>query len=397
MPNENRIIFLSVPESLRGQIESMAHDNDASHEDHDHAHNGYIHNSAFSIDPDIPIPVEIKSAADSAEEAQFDLNDLSWEMILSGMLHVIAEGTEKPEWIDYYRGFVLAVRPNIMGEFTEAAILKARNNDFDLALEILAALRGLFPVSPVVALNRALVLEQRAALFDRQGKAEALAEYRSAAAAYEELLELEPPFADALFNGGFFFLSQKDYSRAKDCFVRYAEIADTVSAADEDKKTQALAIIKEIDKGGLEDESFSEACALVRQGREQEGLLRIRDFLERYPTVWNGWFVLGWALRRLERWADGAAAFQKALELGGGNSDTRNELAICLIESGDLAAARRELEAALREDPENVKIISNLGVVALKNGSHDEAAGFFRTVLEIEPGDPLAREFLEKM
>jgi tetratricopeptide (TPR) repeat protein len=393
MKNENRIVFLSVPESLRGQIESM------THHDHDHdddAHNGCTHDAAFSIDPDIPIPVEIPQTANSAEGAQFDLNDLSWEMILSGMLHVIAEGTEKPEWIDYYRNFVFAVRPNIMGEFTEAAILKARNNDFDLALEILAALKGLFPLSPVVALNRALVLEQRAALFDRQGKSEAAAEYQAATEAYEKLLEMEPPFADALFNAGFFFLSQKDFSRARECFSCYVEIAEEASAADEDKKTQALAVIKEITQSGLEDENFCEACALVRQGRENEGVLRIRDFLERRPLVWNGWFVLGWALRRLERWDVGAAALQKAIELGGSSADTRNELAICLMESGDLASARRELEAALREDPENVKIISNLGVVALKSGNKDEAEGFFRTVLEIDPADPLAREFLKK-
>jgi cytochrome c-type biogenesis protein CcmH/NrfG len=122
----------------------------------------------------------------------------------------------------------------------------------------------------------------------------------------------------------------------------------------------------------------------------------VRDFLERYPAVWNGWFVLGWALRRLERWADGTAALKKAVELGGGNADTRNELAICLMETGELAAARRELEAALPDDPENVKIISNLGVLALKNGRHEEAAAFFRTVLEIDPADPLAGEFLKR-
>jgi Tfp pilus assembly protein PilF len=64
------------------------------------------------------------------------------------------------------------------------------------------------------------------------------------------------------------------------------------------------------------------------------------------------------------------------------------------METGDLAGARRELEAALWEDPENVKIISNLGVLAAKRGCHDEAAGFFRTVLEIDPDDQVAKNFL---
>jgi Flp pilus assembly protein TadD len=111
--------------------------------------------------------------------------------------------------------------------------------------------------------------------------------------------------------------------------------------------------------------------------------------------VWNGWFVLGWALRLLDRWADGEAAFKKTIELGGDNSDTRNELAICLMEMGDIAAAGRELEAALKKEPENTKIISNLGVLALKTGDKEKAAAFFRTVLELDSGDPVAKKFLE--
>jgi Flp pilus assembly protein TadD len=64
------------------------------------------------------------------------------------------------------------------------------------------------------------------------------------------------------------------------------------------------------------------------------------------------------------------------------------------MEMRDFKGARKELEAALRKEPENVKIISNLGVLAMKNGDDDEAAAFFRTVLELEPEDPLAAAYL---
>jgi Flp pilus assembly protein TadD len=124
-------------------------------------------------------------------------------------------------------------------------------------------------------------------------------------------------------------------------------------------------------------------------------MLRIRDFIEKYPSVWNGWFILGWALRRLGRWEDGAAAFTKAVELDGSVSDIRNELAICLMECGDLQGARRELEAALRLDPENIKIISNLGVLAVKSGNAVEAAAFFRAVHELDPEDEIANKYLK--
>lgn len=132
-------------------------------------------------------------------------------------------------------------------------------------------------------------------------------------------------------------------------------------------------------------------------GHEDRGIEKAREFITRHPEVWNGWFILGWGLRRLERWSDAAKAFRKALELGGDGADSRNELAICLMEMDDLPGARGELETALRLESENVKVISNLGVLALKNGNPAEAAGFFRTVLEIDPSDPLAMGYLKDL
>ncbi|MDR0583169.1 MAG: tetratricopeptide repeat protein [Treponema sp.] len=400
MTRQGRIIFLPVPERLRNRLEEMAREHAAhgrerhggEHEDGEHESCG--DDADLSINPDIPIPVEIPEGAE-----KLNPEELSREMILSGMLRVIASGEEKPEWIGYYRQFVLASQPRILEEFTEAAILKARNGDFDMALEILDVLRGLFPVSPVPLLNRALTLEEKAALLERQGKSEAAAAHQAAAGAYEEVLALEPPFPAAHFNGGFFFMGQKDFRRARECFCRYLEIAEESDGAGKDdeegKKERAESIIREIEESGLEDKNFREACELIRQGQETKGLEKIRNFLERRPSVWNGWFMLGWALRRLSRWEDGAAAFGKAVEFGGGNSDTRNELAICLMETGDYPGARRELETALREDPENVKIISNLGVLAMRNGNDEEAAAFFRTVLALEPDDPVAGQFFD--
>ena len=147
-------------------------------------------------------------------------------------------------------------------------------------------------------------------------------------------------------------------------------------------------------KGFFSDEGYIKALKLVEEGRAEESLAHIRGFIERHPHEYKGWFILGWALRLLGRWHDAHAALKKAIELGGDNSDTRNELAICLMETGDAAGAKRELETALCNDPENVKIISNLGMFALKTGGREKAAAFFRTVLEIDPNDPVAKKFL---
>jgi len=363
------VFFLSVPESLRGKLGE---------------------NSGFSINPDIPIPVEIPEDSEN-----LNMEDLSWEMIISGMLRVISSGEETQDRLNYYRNFVLAVKPSILEEFTEAAILKVRNGDFDLSLEIFNALKGLFPVSPSVLLNRALALEEKASMLEQKGGGESEKAFMEAEAAFDEAIALEPPFPEVYFNAGFFYLNRKDFFRAGEYFSLY--IGNVELTETENKKiNKAKAILKEIETNGLGDENFSEAYKLVLHGKEEAGMNYIREFIERHPTVWNGWFVLGWALRRTGRWKEGAAALNKAVDFGGGNSDTRNELAICLMETGDLKNARRELEYALHDDPENIKIISNLGVLAMKNGNRDEAAAFFRTVLELDPGDKIALRFFGK-
>ena len=140
-------------------------------------------------------------------------------------------------------------------------------------------------------------------------------------------------------------------------------------------------------------------------GDEERALEQIRLFMEHHPQVWNAWFLLGWALRRLERWEDARAAFMQALELGkkpnsgieAGYTDICNELSICLMELGNYPEGKRWLTSALEADGENTKIISNLGMLALREGNKTEAEGFFRTVLEFDPKDRLALEMLAQI
>ena len=161
----------------------------------------------------------------------------------------------------------------------------------------------------------------------------------------------------------------------------------------------AREILSKISSRKLENETFHEAYEFISRGEEEKGIASIRRFIQDNPAVWNAWFMLGWGLRRLERFADAKLAFEKARECEGGdeNADTLNELAICQIETGDYDGASESLNTAIAMDPDNTKVISNMGYLCLRLGKPEEARKYFMTVLEIDPEDKIAGLELKKL
>ncbi|MDR1505923.1 MAG: tetratricopeptide repeat protein [Treponema sp.] len=394
---QGRLVYLTVPPELHKKFRGLLHEHGQDH---------------FSFDPSIPLPVELPQ-----DETDFRPEKLSPETILSGILRELSQLPEHDEHSVYYRELVLALRPGILEELTEAAVLKAGNGDYDTALEIFDILSGLFPrrseenAARVILLNRALVLEAKA---QASGKTQATPEtsgvssgFAAAEFAWEDALA--SPVNDTIFFAGLFYFKQEEYGRAAELFALYLEenefrgdsslpeadgedeTKDEVEEVDEEKVKTARKLLDEIRNDSLDDPSFREACGLMRKGDEENAILKAREFLEKNPRAGKGWFMLGWGLRRLSRFKDGETCFEKAVELGLDNADTRNELAICRMETGNYDGARNELEKALRLDPDNVKIISNMGMLALKQGRTDEAAAFFRTALELDGEDPIAK------
>ncbi len=359
-----------------------------------------------SFDPSIPLPVQLSApAASLPPEERPDSSSLTPEMILAGILTVFAYDPENAQ-TEYYRTIIKTLHPEIVAEMTEAAIMKARNGDFDLAEEIFLSLRGLEPENTRTALNLALLNDERADSFRNAGlDEEAEACDARAFEYYRAVLNAEPPLPDAFFNAGFFHLKQRNYRKAKDALETYLKLESGDDATAKVRIEKARKIIGEITSRDLDDDLFKSAYDFITLGEEERALEQIRLFMEHHPKVWNAWFLLGWALRRLERWEDAKAAFVQALELGkapgsgieSGYVDICNELSICLMELGDFAKSRAWLVSALETESENTKIISNLGTLALREGKRDEAISFFKTVLEFDPKDRMALEMLAEL
>lgn len=359
-----------------------------------------LSDKAFKIDSTIPLPVQKKETEDAGN---FNMKELSEEQILAGILKVMAYDSANKN-ILYYRSLLKSARPNLKKELTEAAILKTKNEDFELAEEIFAALRGFDPEDMATILNTALFLDQRADSYRKNGLIEdADACDEDALFYYKQAMDSEPAIPDSFFNAGFYYLKKRNYIEAKSVFETY--LALTCEESDEAlgenglyKKNRAQQIIDEIDNRNLEDDHFTSAYKLINNGEEEKGLEEIRLFLMNNPNVWNAWFMLGWGCRKIGKFEDAKKAFEKTLTLEGGKiADTYNELAICYMEEGDLQKAKENLQKALNLESENTKIISNLGYLALKEGNPSLAASYFQTVLEYDPEDKIALEELKKL
>ncbi|MBQ4236030.1 MAG: tetratricopeptide repeat protein, partial [Treponema sp.] len=321
-------------------------------------------NSQFKLDPTVPIPVQKKDGDDSET---MNISELSQEQILAGILTVLAYDKSN-ENIPYYRQMIEKIRPKIKVELQEAAILKTRNEEWELAEEMWTALHGLDPENKNIILNMALFYDQRADSYRKNSLHEDADAYDAFALTYyKDAMDSDPEIPDAFFNVGYYYLKKRNFSEAKWAFESF--LALTTDASEEElgpngneKRETAQDMLNKISSRNLEDEHYHNAYELISSGQEEKGINEIRRFIQENPAVWNAWFLLGWGLRRLERFSDAKQAFEKARECEGGdeNADTLNELAICQMETGDFNGAKESLVDALNMDPDNTKIISNL-------------------------------------
>jgi len=339
----------------------------------------------LNLDPSILLPIEIP---EGVKPAEWNPSDLSWEMIISGMLKILAYDSEN-EHISYFRDFIKSARPEIAAELTQSAIIKTQTSDFDLAEEIFQALIGLDPDDLRSRLNLILLYENRMNAVRNRSLSESNQISSTIESMYSELLLHGEDLPDIYFNAAWFYYGKQDFKRAYELGKSYLSMGE-----DEVKRSEAEKLVRECGDLKDTDEIYRKAYSLVINDQDEEGLALISRFLEDNDGIWNAWFLKGWALRKLSRYTEAVPAFLKASDLKGPLPDILNELAICSLELEDFAASQKYLEEALNLEPENLKIISNMGILSLKQGNKEGAAAFFRTVLELDPEDEIAVEYL---
>ena len=352
----------------------------------------------FKVDPSIALPVELEPDVTGVSP-----EELTWDATIAAMLKVLAYHPHHGD-AAYFRRFIRAAKPTVAAELTEAGIIKAHNGDFALSEELFLALTGLNPDDTIAGLNLAFAYEQHADAAERTnteetaetaGTADELR--KNAERAYFRVLDLDPLHAETHINLAHFYLGQRRYADARphlEVYVRHGE--------DAERRADAQRVLRQMASDGLAEQSFRAAYDLIRGGSEAEGLRKIEHFLDVHPNVWQAHFLRGWGLRRSGAFAEAKLAFESVLTHGreadaAGLADTHNELAICNLELRCYDDAERNLRAALQLDPENTKIISNMGILAMKQGRLDDARRYFTTIRELDPNDPLAPRYLHQL
>src|SRR5271165_1600393 len=103
------------------------------------------------------------------------------------------------------------------------------------------------------------------------------------------------------------------------------------------------------------------------------------------------WFEKGKRLSRMKRYAEAAAAFEKALTVSPRYPDAHNGLGVARDYLGDARGAERSYRRAIRLDPGHAKAQNNLGTLYFVRNRLDLSMRASRRAIGLNPRVPKFR------
>lgn len=104
----------------------------------------------------------------------------------------------------------------------------------------------------------------------------------------------------------------------------------------------------------------------------------------------------GWAHYHLGLYTEAAADFKAGLEVDSGNPRDLEGLGYCDLQQGKPVMAQRAFNRVLSREPQNEGALIGQGLAFLALQNRPAAAGIFRQVLAMDPGNVEARNSLKK-
>lgn len=339
----------------------------------------------FTLDPSIKLPVQLPEGKND-----IDADDVTVENIVSGMLTIIAYD-ETHKHFSYYKSFIDALEPGLAGELNKAAIAKEQQKDYDFAEELFLAVYHLLPQSAscinLATLYSYMAIDARDRKNDEDEDKYLLLAKRTLQDGLRRFGENEHILAEL----SSFEAYMGNLEEAKEYLERYLMVAS------EGEKKQELKKVKEqIDFQLENDNEIKEAYDFIMLGMPDKALPIIDKFIEANPSVWNGYFIKGWALRVKKDFEGAKAALMECMKRGETNSEIYNELSICELELGNKELSKTYLEAAADLDGEDLNIMSNLAFLYLTDGQFDEAREALEKARYLSGDDKIVEELINQ-
>jgi tetratricopeptide (TPR) repeat protein len=108
--------------------------------------------------------------------------------------------------------------------------------------------------------------------------------------------------------------------------------------------------------------------ALIAQEKFAEAVAPLKDYVERQPLDFQGYYAAGLAYEGLKQWEPAVELFQRAASLNPESYDAHYELGLTLAESGQTERAIRELQAAEKLLPSAPEVHDQLARLLAKSG-----------------------------
>ena len=132
---------------------------------------------------------------------------------------------------------------------------------------------------------------------------------------------------------------------------------------------------------------YNDAVSLIRSGDFQGGCAKAEELAHSYPSFYAAYNLLGICATQRGDAQRAESFFRKSIELNSKFIDSRNNLAVNLMQRGNRPAAVAQFIGVLKLDPNNVTALYNLGKVELVSGSLGEGIKHLRRAIDLAPDD----------
>ena len=342
--------------------------------------------NGFDIREDVMLPVFVE------DKSKFSPEQLTPDNIMTGMIKVITAEPDN-QHIDYYRDFIYHVDPNIEGRLSSVAYEAEKNNHFIEAFDMFKTLIALNPDSIDTNLNLAVSYDEYSQHLAENGQDTESDKYSELAyEMFKVVEEFDEKNESAYFYLGRFYLLRENYDKAVEYFKEFVRISK-----DEERIEEVKKLFLDIENLGIEDEDYDMGVSLIQSEKYTDAVEFLSKYIAKFPQSWSGYYMRAIAKRNNTDYKAALDDLNKAAELNIDSSDIYNEMGLNYMNLADYSKSELYFGKALRYNPDDASIMSNLAVMNYRKGDIAAAVKYCQVILEIYPDDLKAKDMLKTL